>query len=68
TGNNRSWVLIVNIDKTGSMTIDENFKTRGANYPGIDFDRAQWPHGSTGKGVVHGALFGPSVNIKQPAK
>ncbi|MGH9908330.1 MAG: TPR end-of-group domain-containing protein [Pyrinomonadaceae bacterium] len=61
TGNDRSWVLIVNIDKTtGTMTLDENFKARGADHPGIDFDRPRWPHGTTGKGVVHGALFGPT--------
>lgn len=63
TGNNRSWVLIVNIDsETGKLTLDEKFKAKGANHPGIDFDRQSWPHGTTGKGVVHGALFGPSVN------
>ncbi len=60
TGNNRSWVLIVNVDsETGKLTLDENFKVKGADGPGVDFDRSQWPHGKTGKGVVHGALFGP---------
>lgn len=61
TGNNLSWVLIANIDMaTGKLTVDEKFKMRGAAYPGIDFDRPQWPHGSSGKAFVHGALFGPS--------
>ena len=65
TGNNRSWVLIVNVDsETGKLTLDENFKVQGADYPGINFDRARWPHGPTGKGVVHGVLFGPSPNAK----
>jgi hypothetical protein len=65
TGNNRSWVLIVNIDsETGKLTLDKNFKVKGANGSGFDFDRQQWPHGKTGKGVVHGALFGPLGNIK----
>ena len=60
TGNNRSWVLVVNIDMaTGKMTVDPNFKTKDADHPGIDFDRAKWPHGLSGKAVVHGALFGP---------
>ena len=60
TGANRSWVLIVNVDsETGKLTLDENFKTKGADLPGIDFDRSTWSHGATGKGVVHGALFGP---------
>jgi hypothetical protein len=62
TGNNRSWVLIVNVDsETGKLTLDENFKLKGADHPGVDFDRPSWPHGTTGKGVVHGALFGPTL-------
>lgn len=61
TGNNRSWVLIVNIDsKTGKLSLDENFRAKGADHPGIDFDRLSWPHGKSGKAVVHGALFGPA--------
>ena len=60
TGSNRSWVLIVDIDsETGKLTLDQKFKAKGADHPGIDFDRPSWPHGTTGKGVVHGALFGP---------
>jgi hypothetical protein len=62
TGNNRSWVLIVNVDSdTGKLALDENFKAPGANVPGVDFDRPRWPHGTTGKGVVHGAVFGPTL-------
>jgi hypothetical protein len=58
TGNNRSWVVIANIDKeTGKLTLDEDFREKGVDHPGIDFDRARWPHGATGKAVVHGALF-----------
>jgi hypothetical protein len=60
TGNNESWVLIVNIDReSGELTMDENFKVKGAHHPGVDFNRPRWPHGATGRGVVHGALFGP---------
>lgn len=59
TGNNRSWVLIANIDMaTGKLTLDQKFKMRGVDYLGIDFDRPRWPHGTTGKAFVHGALFG----------
>jgi hypothetical protein len=32
---------------------------KGAEFPGLNFDRAEWPHGATGKAFVHGALFGP---------
>ena len=65
TGNNLSWILIANIDMaTGKLTVDEKFKMKGADYPGLDFDRARWPHGATGKAFVHGALFGPVVVTK----
>jgi hypothetical protein len=59
TGSEQSWVLIVNIDgETGRLTLDEHFKEKGADHPGIDFNRPRWPHGASGKAVVHGALFG----------
>jgi len=58
TGNHRSWVLIANLDQeTGKLTLDEDFHEKGVDHPGIDFDRRRWPHGATGKAVVHGALF-----------
>jgi hypothetical protein len=61
TGNARSWVLIANIDmSTGKLTLDETFRMKGGSYSGIDFDRSRWPHGATGKALVHGALFGPA--------
>ena len=61
TGNNQSWVLIARIDmKSGKLTLDEKFKMKGSDAFGIDFDRVRWPHGETGKAVVHGALFGPT--------
>jgi hypothetical protein len=60
TGGNQSWVLLVNLDaKTGKLTLDENWKMSDARGSGIDFDRSVWPHGSSGKANVHGALFGP---------
>ena len=63
TGNSQSWVLIANIDmKTGKLTLDEKFKTKGSEQLGIDFDRVRWPHGETGKALVHGSLFGPRQN------
>jgi hypothetical protein len=61
TGNNLSWVLILNFDMaTGKLTVDEKFKMKGMDQPGIDFDREKWPHGRTGEAFVHGALFGPN--------
>ena len=67
TGARGSWLLVVNVDSdTGKLALDENFKAKGADVSGVNFDRLQWPHGSTGKGVVHGALFGPTVVGKGP--
>ena len=60
TGSEQSWVLVANLDKeTGRLTLDETFREAGREQPGIDFNRAQWPHGASGKAVIHGALFGP---------
>ena len=62
TGNDRSWILIVIIDRdTGKLIVDESFRAKGADVPGIYFDRQRWPHGSSGKAVVHGAVFGPTL-------
>jgi hypothetical protein len=58
TGNLSSWVLIVNLDKeTGKLTLEDRFRLAGTDQPGVNFDRPNWPHGSTGKAIVHGALF-----------
>jgi hypothetical protein len=59
TGNDVSWVLLLNFDeKTGTLSIDERFTEKGDVVPGIDFNRAVWPHGDAGAAVVHGAVFG----------
>jgi hypothetical protein len=51
-------VLIATLDPaTGALALDERFRDAGANTPGITFDRARWPHGSTGAAVPHGAVF-----------
>jgi hypothetical protein len=49
-----SWLAMLNFDeRTGRQSIDEKFGTGGA----IQFDRANWPHGASGKAVVHGTVF-----------
>ena len=58
TGDAGSWVLMLKLDEgTGKLSLDESFRSAGATRPGIDFDRETWPHGRTGKAVVHGAVF-----------
>lgn len=58
TGDNASWVLILKLDKaTGKLRIDERFRDSTTGGIGANFDRVEWPHGKTGKAVVHGAVF-----------
>jgi hypothetical protein len=43
-------------ERTGALSIDESF--RGADgEPGFSFARREWPHGWTGEGKAHGAVF-----------
>jgi len=58
TGGGEDWVLLVNFDaETGALAIDEAFRDEGSPFPGVFFDRMDWPHGRTGGAIVHGALF-----------
>lgn len=53
----RMWML--QIDRaTGVLELDRAFRDAGSTRPGIAFDRADWPHGSTGTAVPHGTVFG----------
>jgi hypothetical protein len=53
-----SRLLIARLDRTtGALTLDTTFKPRGADQPGVDFGREQWPHGPTGRAIPHGAVF-----------
>jgi selenium binding protein SBP56 len=60
TGDEGSWVLVARADpNTGKLSLDDSFREPGAAIPGISFDRREWPHGKSGRAIVHGALFGP---------
>ena len=51
-------LLMATIDpNTGKLSLDPTFRPKGAALPGIDFDRARWPHGDSGKAIPHGAVF-----------
>jgi hypothetical protein len=53
-----SRVLLARLDRaTGALTLDTTFTTPDAPRPGVNFDRAQWPHGTTGRAIPHGAVF-----------
>ncbi len=54
TGMVDSWLAMLRFDEaTGKLALDERFGTGG----GIQFDRAEWPHGASGKAMVHGTVF-----------
>ncbi len=58
TGDDQDWVLIVNIDpKTGTLSLDENFRQAGATAPGVHLTSADGPQ--SGPAEVHGSLFAP---------
>jgi hypothetical protein len=58
TGARDSWVLMLKFDdRTGQLSVDEAFGGHSAAPPGVDFDRAEWPHGKSGKALVHGTIF-----------
>lgn len=53
----RIWML--DLDRTtGALTLDSAFRDPGSAPPGLSFERASWPHGSTGTAVPHGTVFG----------
>lgn len=54
TAGRDSWLAMLKFDEgTGRLSIDEAFGNHGS----IQFDRPSWPHGATGKALVHGAVF-----------
>ena len=53
-----SRVLLAKLDRaTGALRLDSAFTTPGAERPGVDFGREQWPQGPTGRAIPHGAVF-----------
>jgi hypothetical protein len=59
TSDDGAWVLIVDVDPaTGALSLDEAFRDAGAGRAGLNFDRGEWPHGSGGRAMPHGAVFG----------
>jgi len=54
----RHRVLIIDVEpSTGALAVDSAFTTPGANRPGVSFVRDVWPHGASGAGDPHGAVF-----------
>lgn len=54
TGGYADWLAMLKFDEsTGELSIDAAFGDGG----GMFFDRAGWPHGTSGKAIVHGTVF-----------
>ena len=53
----RVWMARIDPD-TGALSLDEAFRDPGSAEPGVNFNRASWPHGPTGDAVPHGVVFG----------
>lgn len=51
----RMYVLKLN-ERSGALTIDEAFRGEDGR-PGVSFAARRWPHGWTGEGKPHGAVF-----------
>jgi hypothetical protein len=53
-----SRVLVATLDRrSGALRLDPAFRTPGAALPGLDFGRARWLHGASGRAIPHGAVF-----------
>ena len=64
-----SRVLLAKLDRrTGALRLDSTFKPRGGEKPGVDFGRARWPHGETGRAIPHGAVFSRPVAVSPGAR
>lgn len=51
-------LFIANFDpQTGALSVDEKFRDRGSDRPGVSMDGKTWPHGFHGNAYPHGAVF-----------
>jgi len=51
-------VYMLRLDgEAGQLRVDDAFRDEGTDEVGVDFNRAKWPHGSTGAARPRGLLF-----------
>jgi hypothetical protein len=55
-GSGQRMYLLKLDETTGELTIDDGFRGEDGEV-GFSFDRQTWPHGWTGEGAPHGAVF-----------
>lgn len=50
-------VCMVDVGRTGALTLDKTFRDEHEGTPCVDFNRTIWPHGATGNAKPHSELF-----------
>ncbi|MBI2682121.1 MAG: hypothetical protein HYX26_02695 [Acidobacteriales bacterium] len=51
-------VYLIDFDPaTGTLKLDERFRDKGSDRPGVSLDGKSWPHGFKGDAFPHGAVF-----------
>jgi hypothetical protein len=56
TGNEPRLYLLKLDEQTGALTMDDALRDADGK-SGVNFDRSDWPHGWSGKGIPHGVVF-----------
>ncbi len=56
TGNEPRLYMLKLDEGTGALTIDEALRDADGK-SGVNFERSDWPHGWSGKGIPHGVVF-----------
>lgn len=54
-------VLLATFDaRTGALALDDRFRAVGSSEAGMRMEQITWPHGGSGAGIPHGAVFSRS--------
>jgi hypothetical protein len=56
TGNEPRLYMLKLDETTGALTMDDALRDADGK-SGVNFDRSDWPHGWSGKGIPHGVVF-----------
>jgi hypothetical protein len=60
-------VVIATFDeRTGRLALDTRFHDAGATEPGVRIEGKPWPHGGSGAGIPHGAVFSDVAGAASP--
>ncbi|HUQ47721.1 MAG TPA: hypothetical protein VM053_05675 [Gemmatimonadaceae bacterium] len=57
-GGKTNRLYVINFSPTdGILSIDDKFRDKGGDMPGISMNDKTWPHGFVGKALPHGSVF-----------